>query len=281
MNRALWLGVWLAAMLWSGAWGASTPAALRQVGFDQRLGEQIPLDLGFRDESGAPVQLGRYFHGVPVLLLPVYYQCPNLCGVTLKGFFQGLRGAGLRPGQEYQVAVVSIDPREGSRLAAAKKASYLQHYGRPGERFADEQAWHFLTGDQASIERLARAIGFRYRYDPELGQYIHASGAVVAAPGGKVSRYLFGADFAPRDLRLATVDASDGRVGTLSDKLWLLCCYYDPVTGRYTGVVTEAMRALGAFTVLAIGGLIGAMVWRGRSARARRPGERGEGHRGH
>src|SRR5947209_1461987 len=174
------------------------PPALRDVGFDQRLDEQVPLDLEFRDEWGRSVRLGDYFTDKPVILVLAYYRCPMLCTEVLNGLARGLLDVSFDIGKEFQVVTVSFDPREQPELAAAKKRTYLERYGRPGA----EAGWHFLTGDQDAIDRLTKAVGFRYSYDATNDQFRHAAGVVVLTPTGKISRYFYDVKYSSRDLRL-------------------------------------------------------------------------------
>jgi protein SCO1/2 len=233
------------------------PAALRGVGIDQHLNEQVPLDLSFRDDAGETVKLGDYFGKKPVILALVYYECPMLCTLTLNGLVGALKAISFDPGKQFEVVVVSFNPEETPKLAAAKKASYLGRYGRPGT----EQGWHFLTGDATSIHRLAEAVGFHYRYLPEQKQYAHATGITLLTPQGKVSRYFFGVDFSPRDLRLGLVEASNDKIGNPVDQVILYCYHYDPATGTYSAVAMNIVRLGGAVTVLLLGAFM-VVFWR-------------------
>jgi protein SCO1/2 len=237
------------------------PQVLRDVGFDQRLGAQAPLDLPFRDETGRTVTLRDYVRDKPVLLVPAYYECPMLCTLVLNGVVSALRALPFDIGREFQVVTVSFNPLETSELAAAKKATYLEQYRRPGA--AD--GWHFLVGDETSIHPLMEAIGFRYAWDATASQYAHASGLVVLTPGGRLSHYFYGVEFAPRDLRLALVEASHDGIGSFVDQLLLFCFHYDPATGRYSRVALNAVRAGGVLTLAALGGFILVMLRRDRS----------------
>jgi protein SCO1/2 len=212
---------------------------LAQVGIDQKIGQQLPLDLVFKDETGRNVRLGQYFGSKPVVLALAYYECPMLCTQVLNGMTGALKTLSFDAGKDFDVVVVSIDPRDGYTMAAAKKASYVGSYGRP----ATAAGWHFLTGTDASIKPLAAAIGFRYAYDTGLRQYAHGAAIYVATPKGVVSRYLLGIDFAPRDLRLALVEASHNALGTVGDQVLLLCYHYDPATGKYGAAVLNSIRA--------------------------------------
>lgn len=233
---------------------AGDPAdVIRQVGFDQRLGEPVPLDIPFRDESGREVRLGDYFGKRPVVLSLVYYDCPMLCNLTLNGLTSALRVLTFDPGRDFEIVTVSFEPRETPELAAAKKEAYVHRLKRPGA----EKGWHFLTGDQASIDRLTRAVGFRYVWDEPTRQYAHASGILVLTPDGRLARYLYGIEYAPKDLRLALVEASKNAIGTVADHVLLYCYRYDPAKGKY-GVL--AMRLVRTGAVLTVGAL-GAFVW--------------------
>jgi protein SCO1/2 len=254
-------------MVWPAAATASNelPPILREVGIDQHLGEQVPLNLPFNDECGRTVSLGDYFDGKPVLLVLAYYRCPMLCTQVLNGLIFGLRGVSFNAGDEFQVVVVSFDERETPDLAAAKKASYVRAYGRPG----GERGWHFLTGAQASIDRLTRAVGFRYRYDPKQDQFAHGSGIMLLTAQGTISRYLYGIRFAPTDIRLGLVEASENKIGSPIDQLSLLFCYhYDPSIGQYTMSVLNLVRLGGVVTVVVLGTCLLA-AWRRERRRAR------------
>jgi len=211
---------------------------LKEVRIDQRIGQPLPLDLMFKDDSGRDVRLGEFFGTRPVVLALAYYECPMLCTQVLNGMTGALKTLAFDAGKDFDVVVVSIDPRDGYRMAAAKKASYVSSYGRP----QTAAGWHFLTGTDASIKPLADAIGFHYAYDPALKQYAHGASIYVVTPKGVVSRYLLGIDFAPRDLRLALVEASNNALGTVADQVLLLCYHYDPTTGKYGAAVLNSIR---------------------------------------
>jgi protein SCO1/2 len=215
------------------------PGLLQQVRIDQRIGEQLPLDLMFKDEGGRDVRLGDFFGRKPVVMALAYFQCPMLCTQVLNGMTGALKTLSLDAGKDFEVVVVSIDPRDTPSAAAAKKATYLETYGRP----AVAAGWHFLTGTNASIKPLADAIGFHYAYDATLQQFAHGAAIYVATPQGVMARYLLGIDFAPRDLRLALVEASNNKLGTVGDKVLLLCYHYDPSEGKYGAAVLNAVRA--------------------------------------
>jgi protein SCO1/2 len=217
------------------------PGLLGKIGIDQRLNGQVPLDLPFVDESGREVKLGDYFGRRPVLLAMVYYECPMLCTQVLNGVTGALKVLSFDVGREFDVVAVSINPKEGPGLAAAKKKAYLERYGRPGT--AD--GWHFLTGREENIRALANAVGFRYAYDETIQQYAHGAGVELITPKGVIARYFYGIEFAPRDIRLGIIEASEERIGSPIDSVLLLCYHYDPATGRY-GATAMTMVRIGA-----------------------------------
>lgn len=238
------------------------PAALREVAFDQKLNEQVPLDLQFRDETGKAVKLADYFKQRPVILNFVYYKCRDLCPLLLDGIVRSLRAVSFDVGNQFDVLTVSFDPNDTPSLAAAKKTDLVQEYSRPGAA----AGWHFLTGDQASIQGLTRSVGFRYSYDTRTGEFGHATGMVLMTPDGRTSRYFYGIDFSPRDVRLGLVEAAVRKIGSPIDQLLLFCYHYDPTAGKYTLLVTRVIRLAGAATVLVLGGLITFLVMRERKA---------------
>jgi protein SCO1 len=224
------------------------PPVLQDIGIDQLLNNQVPLDLEFRDETGRTVKLAEYFKDKPVVLSLVYYNCPRLCTQVLNGLLGALKTLPMTPGNEFINLTVSFDPRETPELAAAKKAEYLTRYKRPGS----EAGWHFLTGDEAAIKALTKAVGFRYIWDPVTKQYGHASGIMILTPQGKLSRYFYGIEYAPRDLRFGVIDASAGKVGSLADQLILYCYMYDPERGTYSLIVMRLLRVFGGFTLVTL-----------------------------
>jgi protein SCO1/2 len=226
-----------------------------QIGIDQHLGDQLPLDLELRDEKGRTVKLGQFFHDKPVVLMLVYYRCPMLCTQVINGFLKSSQAVKFTIGRDYDVVTVSFDPRETAELAAEKKAAYVRAYRRDGA--AD--GWHFLTGSDESIKRLTEAVGFRYRYDAKSDQFAHASGIVVATPQGQLSRYLYGIEYEPTNLRLALVESGENRIGSPVDKVLLLCFHYDPLTGKYGLIIANVIRLTGSLTVLLLGGFLVAM----------------------
>jgi len=230
----------------------ATPGVLQEVGFDQHLGEAVPLDLAFTDETGRSVTLADYFGRKPVVLSLVYYQCPMLCTISLNGLAGALEVLSFVPGQEFEVVTVSFDPTETPVLAAAKKKAYMARYKRP-EAHA---GWHFLTGPKQSVDALTRAVGFRYVWDEATKQFAHPAGILVLTPEGKISHYLFGVEYAPKDLRLALVAAAGGKIGNVADQLLLYCYQYDPQAGRYSASILNLVRVAGALTVLGLGAFI-------------------------
>lgn len=225
------------------------PPSLQDVGIDQKLNAQIPLDLVFRDESGHDRKLAEYFAGKPVVLVLAYYECPMLCTYVLNGTVSALKVLTFDAGKEFQVVVVSFDPHDTPSLAAAKKANYVKTYGRNGAA----SGWHFLTGEQESIHRLTEAVGFRYRYDEKDKQFAHASAIMVATPKGRLSRYFYGVEYSPRDLKLALMESAEGRIGSPVDHFLLFCYEYDPAKGKYGAAVINLVRLGGVLTVAAMG----------------------------
>jgi protein SCO1/2 len=224
------------------------PGPLKSVHYDQRLGEQVPLDLPFRDDAGRPVKLRDYFGARPAVLILAYYRCPMLCDMVMQAAESGLKPLSLTPGKDFEVIVASIDPTDTPERAAMKKRDILQRYARPGT----EAGWHFLSGPKGSIDPLARAVGFQYVYDPKLDQFAHAAGIVLLTPEGRISRYFFGIEYPPRDLRLGLVEASGDKIGGLVDQVLLYCFHYDPVIGRYSVITLRLVRVAGLATVIGI-----------------------------
>jgi protein SCO1/2 len=234
---------------------AARPAILDRIGYDQRLGDTVPSDIVLRDESGRDVRLGDLLGKRPVVLTLVYYECPMLCTLTLNGLSGALKTLDFDIGREFDVVTVSFDAREKAPLAAAKKKAYLARYGRAGA----EQGWHFLTGDEAQIARLTAAVGFRYAWDEKTRQFAHPSGVVLLTADGRIARYLYGIEYAPKDLRMGLMEAAERRIGTALDHAMLFCYQYDPATGRYGLLTLRLIRGGGVLTVLGIGGFIVAM----------------------
>lgn len=233
---------------------------LPNVGFDQRLDEQIPLDLTFKDETGKIVRLQEYFGDKPVILSLSYYDCPMLCTLVLNGLVRTLRALSFSAGNEFTVLTVSFDPREKPPLAAEKKKTYLGSYRRPSA----ENGWHFLTGDEDAIQKLTSAVGFRYTFDQQSNQFAHASGILVITPQGKISHYFYGIEYAPRDVRLGLIEASAGKIGSAVDQVLLLCFHYDPAVGKFGLVIMRVVQLAGFATMLVLGSYIFIMLRRER-----------------
>ncbi|MCW8137645.1 MAG: SCO family protein [Planctomycetota bacterium] len=248
-------------------WGL--PRELEGVGIDPRPDAQVPLDAVLRDEQGTVVRMGDYFDGRrPVVLILSYYRCPMLCGLVLDAALDAFKGLAWAPGEEFEVVTLSIDARETPELARGKKEHTLAALGRPGA----ERGWHFLTGSERSIAAISEAVGFSFRYLPERNDFAHAAGIFVLTTDGRVSQTLTGLTYEPRTLRLALVEASDGKIGGLLDQVLLFCFHYDPKSGTYTPVVMNIVRLAAGVTVLCLGTLVGTLLWRERrQARAARP----------
>jgi protein SCO1/2 len=238
------------------------PPGLKNVGIEQHLNEQIPPDLAFRDETGKPVQLRDYFGRKPMILNLVYYQCPMLCGEVLSGLESALRVLKFDVGKEFDVLTISFDPKETPEMATAKKAEFLKRYGRPGAA----QGWHFLTGPQASIDALTKAAGFQYQYDAKSGQFAHATAIMVLTPEGKIAQYYYGVEFAPKDLRLGLVQASEHKIGNVVDDVLLYCYHYDPDTGKYDALVNRILKLAAGATILILGAFLVVMFRLGSAA---------------
>ncbi len=234
------------------------------VAWDQRLGERVPLDARFTDQDGRALTLGSLVDGRPVVLALVYYECPMLCTLVLRGLLDALREVGLDAGEDFSVVAVSIDPRETSALAAAKRAACVKAYGRAG----GDEGWSFLVGEEPEIRRLADAVGFRYTYVEATDEYAHGAGVSVLTGEGAVSRVLFGVTFEPRDLRLALVEAGQGAIGTPVDRILLRCFHYDPAHGRYGFAILGSLRLAGFLTVGALAGCVLRLLRRERRAAA-------------
>jgi len=239
---------------------AGLPTMVQGVGIDQNLNAQVPLELTFKDETGNIVRLGQYFRGKPVVLALVYYECPGLCDLILNGLMHTMQQVSLNVGSDYDVVTVSFNPNETPQLANAKKISYVEKYQRPGAK----EGWHFLTGRQDAIKSLADTVGFHYNYDPISKQFAHASAIMILTPEGKIARYFYGIEYKPRDFRLGLVEASANKIGSPADQVLLFCYHYDPTTGKYGMAITQLTRALGAATVLLLGGFVFIMLRRDR-----------------
>jgi protein SCO1/2 len=225
------------------------PPILRQVKFDQKLNAQVPLDTVFKDETGRSVKLGDYFHGKPVVLVLAYFRCPMLCTEVLNGLVRVMLDVPYNAGREFEVLTVSFDARETPPLAAAKKRVYLERYARPGS----QEGWHFLTGEELSIKRLADAVGFRFTYDSRNDQFAHAAGIIIVTPQGKAARYLYGIDYAPRDFKLGLMEASQNKIGSPVERAVLFFCFhYQPEEGKYGLIIMNFVRLGGVVTVVGI-----------------------------
>ena len=235
----------------------SRPPRLENVGIEQHLDAQVPPDLTFRDDTGRTVKLGDYFGHKPLILNLVYYNCTMLCGEALAGLASAMRLVKFNVGDQFDVVTVSFDPRETPEMAAAKKIDYVKRYGRANAA----AGWHFLTGEPDSINALTKAVGFQYQYDARTNQYAHATAIMVLTPQGRISRYFYGVDFPPKDLRMGLVEASQGKIGNVVDAVLLYCYHYDPETGKYGAMVANILRLAAAATILMLGGLI-FTLWR-------------------
>jgi protein SCO1/2 len=253
MFRSLLLVLLLAAGVLRAEADSSTPINFaKSVRFDQNLGAQVPLDLPFVSDTGEPVRLGDYFHHRPVLLVLDYYRCPNLCGIVLNSLVSSLKDLTFDAGDRYEVVVVSIDPRDTPRLSALKKLGYVDSYERP----QTSDAWHFLTGPPSSIKALADTVGFHYVYDPAADQYAHPSGMVILTPDGRASRYFFGIEFPPREIRDSLNVAQAQKINSPVYDFLLLCCRYNPLQGKYGVLIFSVMRVAGCLMVLLLVGWV-------------------------
>jgi protein SCO1/2 len=240
--------------------GEPPGTTLSRVGFDQNLDAQLPLDATFRDETGRPVALGDYFGSKPVIVTLVYYRCPMLCGEELKGLARSLKPLSMAVGEQFDIVTISIDPKETPELAREKKEKILEYYGRPEAG----KGWHFLTGDEASIAAVSKAVGFRYTYNEASKQFVHAAGLAIATPTGRLSRYFYGIDFPPKDVQFGLIESSKGKIGSPIARLLLFCYHYDPTTGKYTLAIVNVLRIVGTATALGLAGYVVAMIRRDR-----------------
>jgi len=238
------------------------PPGLQHVGIEQHLNQQIPPDLEFRDETGKPVHLEDFFGRKPLILNLVYYNCPMLCGEVLSGLESALLVLKFDVGKEFDVLTISFDPRETPQMAVAKKAEFLKRYGRPGAA----AGWHFLTGPQTSIDALTTAAGFQYQYDTKTQQFAHATAIMILTPEGKIAQYYYGVEFAPKDLRLGLVQASQNKIGTVVDEVLLYCYHYDPDKGKYGAIISRILKLAAAATILLLGGFLIVMFRLGPSS---------------
>ncbi|MBA2735990.1 MAG: SCO family protein [Pyrinomonadaceae bacterium] len=241
------------------------PKVLQEVGIEQKLGEQLPLDTEFRDENGNPVKLGDYFNkDKPIVLALVYYECPMLCNQVLNGLTGSLKGISFDVGKEFDVVAISFDARENEKadLAKNKKTSYLERYGRA----KSENGWHFLTGKQEAIDKITNAVGFKYQWDEQSNQFAHGSAIMVVTPEGKLSRYHYGIDYAPKDLKFSLMDSAKRNIGNPVEKLSLYCYHYDPSTGKYGLAILSVLRLMAVATILGLGGML-LIFWRKSKSR--------------
>lgn len=247
------------------------PAALRSVGFSPQLNAVVPGNTVFRDETGKEVRLGDYYRDRPVLLGFVYYQCPSLCDQLQQGIAGSLKMLSLQPGTDYDVVLISIDPKDTPEIATRKKAETMSRFGRP----QTAGGWHYLTGTKEAIEEVTRAANYTYSYDAKSGLFAHASGILLLTTGGHISRYFYGVDFSPRDVRLGLVEASAGKIGTVTDHVLLFCFQYDPSTARYSATILTVIRAIGILTVLAL--IAAVLIFRWYEKRVTRLAKQGAG----
>ena len=242
------------------------PDALKTIGIEQKLGAQLPLDTELKDEDGKTVKLANYFNtGRPVIVAFVYYECPMLCNQVLNGLTGSLKGISFDAGKEFDVVAISFDARENDKpdLAKNKKASYLERYSRPGA----EKGWHFLTGTQGAIDQVTAAAGFSYKWDERSGQFAHAAGVMVTTPDGRLSRYFYGIDYSPKDIKFGIMDSAENKVGNPTEKLLLYCYHYDPATGKYGLAIMSVVRLGGIATLLGMGAM-GFVFWRRNKRKA-------------
>ena len=234
------------------------PKELNEVGIEQKLNEQLPLDIKFVDENGREVTLGEYFgKGKPVILAPVYYECPMLCNEVLNGLTRGLKPLAFDAGKDFEVVAVSFEPKDTPEIARSKKEGYMGRYGHPGT----ENGWHFLTGTPESIEKFTKAIGFKYAWDEKTKQYAHAGGVQIATPEGKLARYFYGIEYAPKELKLGLIESANSKIGTPVDQLLLYCYHYDPSTGKYGLAIMNVVRLGGILTLAGLAAMF-LVMWR-------------------
>lgn len=244
---------------------AQMPGPLKQVTFEQHLGDALPLDATFRDHAGKTVRLGEYWDGDrPVLLAFVYYECPMLCSLILNGLASSLGVLEFRPDREFDVVAISIDHEETPAMAAKARADTIRRYGKDGT----DQGWHFLVGDEETVRRVADAAGYGYQYIPETDEFAHASGIVVTTPEGQIAQYYYGIEYPPKDLRLALIEASKNEIGGLVDQVLLYCYKYDPKIGKYTALTMRMLRIVGGLFAL---GMIAFLWYSFRHDRAAQP----------
>jgi protein SCO1/2 len=245
------------------------PPYLENVGIEQHLDAQVPPDLAFVDDADRPVKLGDYFGKKPLILNLVYYNCTMLCGEALAGLTGAIRLVKFDVGNEFDIVTVSFNPQETPAIAAEKKKDYLKRYGRPNAA----AGWHFLTGPPESINALTKAVGFQYQCDPRIQQYAHATAIMVLTPQGHISRYFYGVDFPPKDLRMGLVEASQGKIGNAVDQVLLYCYHYDPATGKYGAIVSNILKIGAGLTIILLAGLLLILMRLDRAAQRRIAGQ--------
>ncbi len=264
---ALYIAAMVLVALPARAQQVGPPEILREVSISQRLNEQIPPEIVLRDENGKAVHLGDYYGKKPIVLSLVYFDCPALCTEVLNGELRSMKAISLDLGKDFDAVTVSFEPKDTPALAKAKRDVYAGQYGRPGAR----ENWHFLTGEQPAIDGLTQAAGFHYAYDSASRQYAHAAAILVLTPHGRIARYFYGVQYPARDFRLGLVEASEGRIGTPTDRALLYCYQYDPMTGKYGLIVMNIVRAGGLLTVLVLGIFMFVMFRRERNHPNGRP----------
>lgn len=241
------------------------PPGLKNVGIEQHLNEQLPADLAFRDETGKSVKLGDYLGKKPLILSLVYFRCPMLCSEVLAGLEGSMKALTFDAGKEFDILTVSFDPKDTPENATEKKAEMLKHY----QRSSAAAGWHFLTGSQESIDALTKAVGFEYEYDPQTKQFAHTTAIMILTPDGKIAQYYYGVDFPPRDLRLGLVQASQNKIGTLTDQVLLYCYHYDPKAGKYGAIISRILQLSGGATILCLGAFLLIMLRRSPNSESR------------
>src|SRR5688572_5788705 len=240
--------------------GTGLPDALKKIGIEQKLGAQMPLETEFKDENGRTVKLGEFFHkGRPVILAFVYYECPMLCNEVLNGLTGSLKGISLNAGKDFDVVAISFDARENEKpdLARNKKESYMKRYGRPGTA----NGWHFLTGSRQAIDAATEAAGFGYKWDEKSNQFAHAGGIMITTPDGKLSRYFYGIDYSPKDVKFGVMESADSRIGNAAEQLLLYCYHYDPATGKYGLAILSVLRIAAVLMLFGMAA-VGLVFWR-------------------
>lgn len=235
------------------------PPGLKNVGIVQRLDEQVPPDLLFRDETGKSVRLRDYFGKKPMILSLVYFRCPMLCSEVLSGLEGSLKALNFDVGKEFDVLTISFDPKDTPESATEKKANYIKRYKRSGAA----EGWHFLTGPRESIEALTQAVGFEYEYDPQTDQFAHTTAIMILTPEGRIAQYYYGVEFPPKDLRLGLIQASQNKIGTLADQVVLYCYHYDPHAGKYSAIISRILQLAGGLTVVLVGTVLLVLFRRG------------------